>query len=114
MSDVTDIVVGSLIVVVADLVVYSLVGTLGKRSAGRGARFRPFSGGEEGVPERGVYRSSLFVFAAMFLVAEAFALLLAGAVESDGAYYPLLFLGGGGAGLVLATWWFLTVGGGKF
>jgi hypothetical protein len=99
--------------VAADLVVFVLVGRLGRRSTGRGPKFEPFTGGEQSVPTRGTYQSSLFVFAALFLVVEAFALILSGAFEAEGAYYPLLFLVGGGSVVTVTVWWFLFAGGGE-
>jgi NADH:ubiquinone oxidoreductase subunit 3 (subunit A) len=113
MTDVLDAIVGPLVIVAVDIVVFVLVGRLGKRSSGKGTKFRPFSGGEESVPARGLYQSSLFVFAALFLIVEAFALLLAGSFAAPDMYYPLLFLAGGGSVLTLTTWWFLFAGGGE-
>jgi hypothetical protein len=113
MSDVYDALLGPVIIIVADIIVLSLVGRLGSRSSGKGLRYQPFTGGEESVPVRGTYKSSLFVFAALFLVVESFALLLAGSYLSFGTFYPLLFLIGGGAVLTMTVWWFLYVGGGE-
>jgi NADH:ubiquinone oxidoreductase subunit 3 (subunit A) len=109
-----DALLGPVIIVLADIVVFTLVSRLGKRTSGRGKKYEPFAGGEESVPTRGLYRSSLFVFAALFLVVEAFVLLLAGSFLASGAYYPLLFLAGGGSALTITVWWFLYVGGGEF
>jgi NADH:ubiquinone oxidoreductase subunit 3 (subunit A) len=114
MTDVTDSLLGPLIIVAADLLVFLLVGRLGKRTRGTGSKYEPFSGGESSVPVRGLYQSSLFIFAALFLVVEAFALLLAGSFEAGGSYYPLLFLLGGGSVMTVSVAWFLTAGGGRF
>jgi NADH:ubiquinone oxidoreductase subunit 3 (subunit A) len=103
-----------LLIVVADILVYLLVGTWGRRSSGKGPKFEPFTGGEEAVPERGLYRSELFVFAVLFMVVEAFALILAGSFMASSNYYPLLYLAGGGGVLLLVTLWFMVVGGGRF
>lgn len=114
MSDLTDVLLGPLIIIVADIVVFTLVGRLGKRTEGKGVKFQPFAGGEEAIPPRGLYRSDLFVFAALFLVVEAFALLLAGSYAATSAFYPLLFLIGGGGVITVVVWWYLLVGGGEF
>ena len=108
-----DAILGPLIIVVADIIVFFAVSRLGRRTMGKGEKYRPFTGGEESVPTRGLYQSSLFVFAALFLVVEAFALLLAGSYLAEGSYYPLLFLAGGGSVLTLTVWWFLFPGGGQ-
>lgn len=113
MSEALDALLGPIIIVVADLIVFTVVGRLGKRTSGRGTKYEPFTGGEESVPTRGLYQSSLFVFAALFLVVEAFALLLAGSFLASGSYYPLLFLFGGGSVLMITVWWFLYPGGGE-
>ena len=113
MTAVLDAVLGPLLIVVADILVFLLVGRLGKRSSGKGTKYRPFSGGEDSIPVRGLYQSSLFVFAALFLVVEAFVLLLAGSFAAPDPFYPLLFLAGGGSVLTLTTWWFLFAGGGE-
>jgi hypothetical protein len=99
---------------VADIIVFSLVGRLGKRSTGKGTKYEPFAGGESSIPTRGLYQSNLFVFAALFLVVEAFALLLAGSFTASSAFYPLLFLIGGGGAITAIVWWYLLMGGGEF
>jgi NADH:ubiquinone oxidoreductase subunit 3 (subunit A) len=114
MADFTDAILGPIIIVIADIVVFTLVGRLGKRSKGEGVKFQPFAGGEEAIPARGLYQSDLFVFAALFLVVEAFALLLAGSYAATSAFYPLLFLIGGGGVVTVVVWWYLLVGGGEF
>jgi len=111
---VLDVILGPLIIVVADLIVFTLVGMLGKKSKGTGTRYEPFAGGESSIPTRGLYQSDLFIFTTLFLVVEAFALLLAGSFEATTAFYPLLFLAGGGGVVTIIVWWHLLVGGGEF
>jgi NADH:ubiquinone oxidoreductase subunit 3 (subunit A) len=105
---------GPVLIVVADIIVYIAVGKLGKKSSGKGGKYQPFTGGEEQIPARGTYQSELFVFAALFMVVEAFALLLAGSFASPTNLYPLLFLVGGGGVIIVATWWLMLVGGLRF
>ncbi len=114
MTDFTDAIVGPLLIIVVDLLAYVLVGRLGKRSHGKGVKYEPFAGGEKSVPTRGLYQSSLFVFAALFLVVETFALILAGSFEAPDSYYPLLFLLGGGSVVTITVYWFMSAGGGSF
>ncbi len=114
MTDFVDSLVGPLIIVVVDIIAFVLVGRLGKRSSGKGVKYEPFAGGEGSVPARGLYQSSLFVFAALFLVVETFALILAGSFEAPDPYYPLFFIVGGGSVVTFTILWFLSVGGGKF
>lgn len=114
MTAATDAVLGPLLIVIADIIVFTLVGRLGKRSSGTGAKYEPFTGGEGSIPPRGLYRSNLFVFATLFLVVEALALILAGSFEALSATYPLFFLIGGGSVLTVTIWWFITAGGGEF
>jgi NADH:ubiquinone oxidoreductase subunit 3 (subunit A) len=114
MTAATDAILGPLIIVIADIVVFVLVGRLGKRSSGTGVRYEPFTGGEESIPSRGLYRSNLFIFAVLFMVVEALALILAGSFVAPSATYPLLFLIGGGSVLTVTVWWFITAGGGEF
>jgi NADH:ubiquinone oxidoreductase subunit 3 (subunit A) len=109
-----DAILGPLLIVVADIIVFTLVGSLGKRTKGEGVKYRPFSGGEDSIPTRGTYHSDLFIFAVLFLVVEAFALLLAGSFAASGAFYPILFLAGGGGMGIMVIWWYLFVGGGEF
>jgi len=104
---------GPLLIFVADIIVYQLVGRLGRRSSGKGAKYQPFTGGEEDVAPRGLYQSELFVFAALFMVVEAFALLLGGSFLSPTNFYPLLFLAGGSAVVLIVTWWLILIGGMK-
>ena len=108
-----DIILAPLLIIVADIVIYVLVGRLGKRSSGEGVKYEPFTGGEVDIPKRGLYQSELFVFAALFMVVEAFALLLAGSFSATSNYYPLLFLVGGSGVIMLTIWWYIVVGGGK-
>jgi len=105
------VIAGPILVVVADIIVYVAVGKLGTKSSGKGGKFQPFTGGEEQIPARGTYESELFVYAALFMVVEAFALILAGSFASPTNLYPLLFLGGGGGVILVVTWWLLNVGG---
>jgi len=114
MTDFTDVILGPLVIIVADLIAFLLVGSLGKRTRGQGVKYQPFSGGEKSVAPRGLYQSSLFVFAALFLVAEAFALILASSFEASGSFYPLLFLLGGGSVGMITIYWFMSSGGGTF
>ena len=114
MTDIIDSLLGPLIIVAVDLLAYVLVGRLGRRSKGTGIKYEPFAGGEPSVPPRGLYQSSLFIFAALFLVVETFALILASSFEAPSTSYPLLFLVGGGSVVVVTVTWFLLVGGGKF
>jgi NADH:ubiquinone oxidoreductase subunit 3 (subunit A) len=114
LTDAFDVLLGPVILVIADVIVLALVGRLGTRSYGKGAKYQPFTGGERSLTPRGTYQSSLFVFAVLFLVVEAFALLLASSFLAPAAFYPLLFLTGGGAVLTVTVWWFLYVGGGEF
>ncbi len=106
------IIVGPLLIVLANLAVYLLIGKMGKRSRGSGNKYAPFTGGEESIPRRGTYQSELFVFAALFLVVEMFALLISGSYSASSSYYPFLFLAGGGSTIVVVILWFLKVGGG--
>jgi hypothetical protein len=112
--DTTDVILGPIGIVVANIVVFTLIGRLGKRTSGKGTKYEPFAGGESSIPTRGLYQSELFIFAALFLVVEAFALLLAGSYMAMTAYYPLLFLLGGGGVMMVIVWWYLLVGGGEF
>ena len=114
MTSTVDTVLGPLIIIIADIIVFTLVGRLGKRSVGTGPKYEPFTGGEGSIPPRGLYRSNLFVFASIFLVVEALALILAGSFEAPSATYPLLFLIGGGSVLTVTVWWFISAGGGEF
>ena len=109
-----DPLLGPLVIVAVDVLVFILVGRLGKRTRGTGPKYEPFAGGESSVPARGLYRSSLFIFAALFLVVETFALLLASSFDAGSSYYPLLFLLGGGSVMTVTVLWFLTAGGGRF
>lgn len=108
------VIAGPVLIVVADIIVYVAVGKLGKKSSGKGGKFQPFTGGEEQIPARGTYQSELFVFAALFMVVEAFALLLAGSFASPTNFYPLLFLAGGGGVILIVTWWLMLAGGVRF
>jgi NADH:ubiquinone oxidoreductase subunit 3 (subunit A) len=113
-SSVELIIIVPALVIVADLAVYLLVGTWGKRSSGTGVKYQPFTGGEDAIPQRGLYRSELFIFAVLFMVVEAFALILAGSFLAPTNYYPLLYLAGGSGVILAVTLWFMVVGGGRF
>jgi NADH:ubiquinone oxidoreductase subunit 3 (subunit A) len=114
LTDITDSLLGPIIIIIVDLLAFVLVGRLGRRSSGQGTKYEPFAGGEKSVPARGLYQSSLFIFAALFLVVETFALILAGSFEAPGNYYPLLFLLGGGSVITITVAWFMFAGGGTF
>ncbi len=102
-----------ILIVVADIAVYFVVGRLGRRSSGKGVKYDPFTGGEENIPRRGLYNTQLFIFAVLFMVVEAFALILAGSFVAPSSFYPILFLAGGGGVILLVTWWFMIVGRGE-
>ena len=108
-----DIIAAPMLIVIADFVIYVLMGRMGKRSSGTGTKYEPFTGGEENVSKRGLYQSELFVFAALFMVVESFTLILAGSYFAPNNYYPLLFLLGGSGVIMLTIWWFITQGGGR-
>jgi NADH:ubiquinone oxidoreductase subunit 3 (subunit A) len=108
-----DIIVAPLLIVVADLIIYLLVGKLGSQSKGTGVKYEPFTGGEEDIPKRGLYQSELFIFATLFMIVEAFALILAGSYFATNNFYPFLFLLGGSSVIMLTVWWYLISGGGK-
>lgn len=107
------IIVGPLLIVLANILVYLLMGRFGTRSKGTGNKYAPFTGGEESIPRRGTYQSELFVFATLFLVVEMFALLISGSFSAPSGFYPLLFLAGGGSTIVVVIMWFLKAGGGS-
>lgn len=113
MSDYLFIIVPALIII-ADLAVYLFVGMWARRAEGKGSKYEPFTGGEDAIPQRGLYRSSLFIFAVLFMVVEGFALILAGSFTAPSNYYPLLYLTGGGAVILVVALWFMGPGGGKF
>jgi len=102
---------GPFLIIAADLIIYLLVGRFGKRSSGKGDKYQPFTGGEEEIAPRGTYSSELFVYATLFMIAEAFALLLAGSFAATSYFYPLLFLAGGSGVILVVTWWLMIVGG---
>jgi len=112
--DPLDAILGPVIIAVADVIAYLLFSRLGSTTSGKGVKYEPFSGGEKSIPTRGLYQSDLFIFASLFMVVEAFALLLAGSFLAPSTYYPLLFLGGGGAVVTITVWWFMLQGGGEF
>ena len=112
--DPLDALVGPVLIVLADVIVFAAVGRLGKKSSGKGTKYQPFTGGESSLPSRGLYQSNLFVFAALFIVVEAFALLLAGSFLAPSSFYPFLFLLGGSGVIMAVVWWLSAVGGGGF
>ena len=112
--DPLDALIGPVIMILADVIVFSAMGRLGKKSTGKGVKYQPFTGGESAVPSRGLYQSSLFAFAALFIVVEAFALLLAGSFLAPSSFYPFLFLLGGSSVITSVVWWLSAVGGGGF
>jgi hypothetical protein len=111
--DILDIILAPLLIVVADIAIYLIVGRLGTRSSGIGVKYEPFTGGEVDIPKRGLYQSELLVFAMLFMIVESFALLLAGSYFASSNFYPLLFVLGGSGVIMLTVWWFLIAGGGK-
>ena len=113
MTDTLDFMIigGPVLIVIVDVIIYLFLGRLGNRSSGKGNKYQPFTGGEEDIAPRGLYQSELFVFAALFMVVEAFVLVLAGSFASPTNYYPLLFLIGGSGVILLVTWWLMIIGG---
>ncbi len=99
------------VVIVASMGFYVLAGRLGKSSQGSGTKYSPFTGGEELPQSRGRYHSELFVYAALFMVFEVFALLLASAIGSTNALWPLIFTATGAITLFAAVLWFAETGG---
>jgi NADH:ubiquinone oxidoreductase subunit 3 (subunit A) len=99
------------IVVVAVLVVYHMVGFLGKTTHGKGPKFEAFSGGEELPPARGKYHSELFVYASLFVAFEVVTLLVASSLRLHSRIWPLLFVIAGGASLTVLMRWFAGTGG---
>ena len=111
MSDDFNTILSVAVVIVASMGLYILAGRLGKSSQGTGTKYSPFTGGEELPPGRGKYHSELFVYAALFMVFEVFALLLASAIGSSNALLPLIFTATGGITLFAAVVWFAQTGG---
>ncbi len=101
------------VVVLASMALYLAAGRLGKSSQGSGSKYAPFTGGEEIPPARGKYHSDLFVYAALFMVFEVFALLLASAIRAGDSLWPLVFTATGGLTLFAAIMWFVETGGGQ-
>lgn len=101
------------VVIIASLSFYLLSGRLGKSSKGSGSKYDPFTGGEEVPHSRGKYFSELFVYAALFMVFEVFALLLAGAIRSSTTFWPMVFTATGAIGLFVAMVWFVQTGGSR-
>lgn len=98
-------------VILASMALYLLAGRLGRSTHGSGVKYSPFTGGEELTQSRGKYHSELFVYAALFVAFEVFALLLASAVHSTGNLWPLVFTAAGGLSLFVAVIWFVGTGG---
>ncbi len=99
------------VVIVASMGFYLLAGRLGKSSQGTGNKYDPFTGGEEMPVGRGRYHSELFVYAALFMVFEVFALLLASAIKSPTILWPAIFTATGALILFAAMIWFVQSGG---
>jgi NADH:ubiquinone oxidoreductase subunit 3 (subunit A) len=99
------------IVVVPVLVLYYLVGFLGKTTHGKGPKFEAFSGGEELPPARGKYHSEMFVYASLFVAFEVVTLLVASSLRLHSYIWPLLFVIAGGASLTVLMRWFAGTGG---
>lgn len=99
------------VVIIASLGFYLLSGRLGRSSKGSGIKYEPFTGGEEIPHGRGKYYSELFVYAALFMVFEVVALLLASASKSSTAFWPMIFTATGGIGLFAIIIWFVQTGG---
>ena len=110
MSDVSTV-VSITVVVLASLGFYLIAGRLGKSTQGSAQKYAPFTGGEEIPPARGKYHSELFVYAALFMVFEVFALLLASAVRASDPFWPLVFTAAGGITLFATMMWFVQTGG---
>lgn len=98
-------------VVVASMLFYVLAGRLGRTSEGSGAKYAPFTGGEDIPASRGKYHSDLFVYAALFMVFEVFGLLLASSISSLNSIWPLVFTATGGIGVMVILIWFVQTGG---
>ncbi len=108
-----DTIISVAVVVVASMAFYFLAGRLGRSTQGFGPKYSPFTGGEDIPPGRGKYHSELFVYAALFMVFEVFALLLASAVRATDAVWPLLFTAVGGITLFATIIWFVQTGGSR-
>lgn len=111
MPDELSTMVAVVAVVATSMIFYILAGRLGRTSQGSGTKYAPFTGGEELPPSRGKYHSDLFVYAAMFMVFEVFALLLASAVSSVNFVWPLVFTATGGLAIFVLLIWFVQTGG---
>lgn len=105
--------VAVIVVIAGSMGFYLLAGRLGRSSQGSGSKYAPFTGGEKIPPSRGKYHSELFVYAALFMVFEVFALLLASAIHSSTTLLPLIFTTTGGVTIFAAVIWFVQTGGGK-
>lgn len=98
-------------VIVASMSFYLLAGKLGKTTHGSGAKYSPFTGGEDIPASRGKYHSELFVYAALFMVFEVFGLLLASAITSVSLVWPLVFTAAGSITVLVMLIWFVETGG---
>jgi len=105
------IIIGVFLIVICNLVVYLIAGMAGRRISGQDPKCEPFMGGEENIPPRGHYRSELFVFAALFLVAESYTLALVSSYMSPSISNVVLYLLGGAAVILISVWWLVTAGG---
>jgi NADH:ubiquinone oxidoreductase subunit 3 (subunit A) len=99
------------IVVAPVLVLYYMVGFLGKTTHGKGPKFEAFSGGEELPPARGKYHSEMFVYASLFVAFEVVTLLVASSLRLQSHVWPLLFVIVGGISLTVLMQWFAGTGG---
>ncbi len=104
-------VVAVVTVIFASMAFYLLAGRMGRSSQGSGYKYAPFTGGEELPQSRGKYHSELFVYAALFVAFEVFALLLASAIRAADIIWPLVFTAAGGICLFVAVIWFVGTGG---
>jgi len=105
------IILGVFLIIICNLIVYLFAGMAGRRVSGQDPKCEPFMGGEENIPARGHYRSELFIFAALFLVAESYTLALVGSYLSPSIGNVVLYLIGGAAVILISVWWLVTAGG---
>lgn len=105
------VVLGTILIILCNLLVYSLAGLAGKRISNQNLKCEPFMGGEENIPPRGHYRSELFIFAALFLVAESYVLALSGSFLSPSTNNVAFYMIGGAAVILISIWWLVKAGG---